>query len=422
MGLADWMKSSDLPFFGESKTKQWYDPRDWGQTAAEVSAEYDINQKHKQAHGRPTDLFRDQVRAQRESRTEPNPEIHGAGIRYYPQELYTPSQPNGIHFYINARRSSAAAQAALTGGDQTALDRANAAYQEDYTKENRAKAEMYENTLSNTGALTAAIGTATAIKSGALLDKDASPFGQMATTVAGGLTGWAAGKMTAENNTTLRLLDSVQLYVPQSVVTAYQANWDQAELGMAGMLTTGRAGAGDFLSGDMAEMGVRGVVGSMANIPKAAGMNADFGAAFEATSKKVANPFKEQLFKSIGFRKFSFSYTFAPRNSSEYNNVASIVKLFKYHMHPEQSETDMFLIYPSEFSIKFEYFNGTDVHENMHMPHISSCILENVKVTYGPDGAFQTVQNSDGAPSEITMELSFAETEALTANRISQGL
>ena len=58
----------------------------------------------------------------------------------------------------------------------------------------------------------------------------------------------------------------------------------------------------------------------------------------------------------------------------------------------------------------------------MHMPHISSCILENVKVTYGPDGAFQTVQNSDGAPSEITMELSFAETEALTANRISQGL
>ena len=137
--------------------------------------------------------------------------------------------------------------------------------------------------------------------------------------------------MAAENNTTVRLLDSIQLFVPQSIITAYQANWDQEELGMAGMLTTGRAGVGDFLSGEGAEAVIRGTVGGAANIPKAAGINMDAGAAFEATSKKVMNPFKEQLFKSIGFRKFSFTYSFAPRNPGEYKNVEEIIQLFKYH-------------------------------------------------------------------------------------------
>ena len=28
---------------------------------------------------------------------------------FYPQELFTPSQPHGVHFYINARSNSAAA-------------------------------------------------------------------------------------------------------------------------------------------------------------------------------------------------------------------------------------------------------------------------------------------------------------------------
>ena len=214
------------------------------------------------------------------------------------------------------------------------------------------------------------------------------------------------------------------LYVPQSVITQYQANYDQAELGLAGLLTTGRGGVTDFLSGEGAETVARGVAGAVANVPKAAGVNADFNAAIEASSKKVANPFKEQLFKSMGFRKFSFSYTFSPRNLNEYNMVREIIQKFKYHMHPTVSESDIFLIYPSEFSIQFEHYDERtkQVSVNDHLPKISSCILENVKVVYGPDGVFQTIKNTGGIPSEITMELAFAELETLTANRIEQGL
>ena len=55
------------------------------------------------------------------------------------------------------------------------------------------------------------------------------------------------------------------------------------------------------------------------------------------------------------------------------------------------------------------------------MPKISSCVLEGMKVVHGPDGLFNTFQNSEGMPSEITMELNFAELETLTAKRIEQG-
>ena len=368
--------------------------------------------------------FTDQVQEQANSRTR----YRGDGscpapLSYYPQELFTSSQPNGIHFFINARSNSAAA-ISQHKAQPGMLAAAQAEYQAEYTKENRAKAEQYETTLGGTAALTAAIGTATAIKSGAILKKGASNLGKTLTTAGGALIAGGASVAAAEVITTVRLLDSIQLYVPQSIITAYQANWDQAELGMAGLLTTGRTGMGDILSGEMVEAGARGVAAGAANLPKAAGANADFGAAFEATSKKVANPFKEQLFKSIGFRKFSFSYTFSPRNINEYNMVEEIIHKFKYHMHPQVSESDIFLIYPSEFSIQFEYYdeNTKQVAVNQNLPKISSCILENVKVVYGPDGLFQTVKNTGGMPSEITMELSFAEIETLTSNRIDQGL
>ena len=366
--------------------------------------------------------FTDQVQEQANSRTKYKSGAN-SGISYYPQELFTSSQPNGIHFFINARSNSAAA-ISQHKANPDALAAAQAEYQAEYTKENRAKAEQYETVLGGTAALTAAIGTATAIKSGAILKKGSSNLGKTLTTAAGSVVAGGAAVAAAEVITTVRLLDSIQLYVPQSIITAYQANWDQAELGMAGLLTTGRTGVGDILSGEMLEAGARGVAGGAANLPKAAGANADFGAAFEATSKKVANPFKEQLFKSIGFRKFSFSYTFSPRNIHEYNMVEEIIHKFKYHMHPQVSESDIFLIYPSEFSIQFEYYdeNTKQVSVNENLPKISSCILENVKVVYGPDGLFQTVKNTGGMPSEITMELSFAEIETLTSNRIDQGL
>ena len=109
------------------------------------------------------------------------------------------------------------------------------------------------------------------------------------TTVVAG-TGAALVKSAVEagdwiqNMESVRLLKSIQLHVPQSIVSAYTASWTEAELGIAGLLGKEGAGAGflgeggtlkDIMSGEGAEFMTRNIIAGAANIPKAAGANAD---------------------------------------------------------------------------------------------------------------------------------------------------
>jgi hypothetical protein len=351
-----------------------------------------------------------------------NPGFNNGQTLQYPQELYTLSQPHGVHFYINARQTSVAAEKAHGEGyDKTALLEANAEYNKDYTQENRAKAENYENAMKGAGLLAGALGMAAGITGGAVTTAGASKGAKLLTTIAGGLIGMGLGAIVSKNTSTIRLLKSIQMHVPQSVIAGYIANWDETSLGAAGMLGSGRFDLQDLA--EAPEFLARGMISAAANIPKGIGGNADFGATLEATSKKIANPYKEQLFKSMGFRRFSFNYNFAPRNLGEAQMVLEIIDTFKYHMHPEASDGDMYLIYPAEFSIEFEILDETSgiVKRNPYLPKVSSCALTSVKATYGPDGMFNTFQGTDGIPTEMALELQFTELETLTAVRIAQG-
>ena len=87
-------------------------------------------------------------------------------------------------------------------------------------------------------------------------------------------------------------------------------------------------------------------------------------------------------------------------------------------MHPERSMEDLFLIYSSEFNMMFKYKN----EENDWIHKISTCILNDMKVTYGSDGIFTTIKGTQGAPSEIALQLAFTELETLDTERIDAGL
>jgi hypothetical protein len=56
--------------------------------------------------------------------------------------------------------------------------------------------------------------------------------------------------------------------------------------------------------------------------------------------------------------------------------------------------------------------------ENDYYNRISTCVLENVAVDYTPGGVRSF---ADGAPTQITMGLTFKETELLTKDRIDEG-
>lgn len=221
---------------------------------------------------------------------------------------------------------------------------------------------------------------------------------------------------------TLRTLGSINLFISQPPVARYSANWENKELGAAAGLIKNlseAASQGDVLEGTqgVGQLLARGTIKAAANLPSALGIAGELGAAVDLASRRVANPYKEQLFTSMGFRQFAFNYKFAPKNETEYQNVKNIIEMFKYHMHPENDPTGLFLEYPSEFEIEYCYKG----ERNKNLNKISSCALTDIKVTYGNQDSFTTFKGTDGAPAEINLELAFTELETLTNNRIADG-
>ena len=332
----------------------------------------------------------------------------------YPEDLGTKKFPNMVKFYINAKKVTAENSGREYNElPEDALD----------LNQNRAGADNYERITKEASFIAGSIGGYFGGK--ALAGQDTGMAQDLLKGAGTGLVAMGAMAMVDENQETVRLKETISLYVPQSVVAAYTANWDEVDLGpFAGQLGSNTGSISDLSLSDSVELGGRGAIAAAANVPAAVGVgDLNLGNLFEATSKKVGNPYKEQLFKSMGFRQFSFSYVFSPKNEKEFNDVEQIISLFKENMHPDVSEGGMFLIYPSEFSIEFHHVtpgsSGSQI--NTHLPRISSCALKNQKVTYGPDGMLNTFRNSHGRPTEITMELQFVELETLTAKRIRDG-
>ena len=179
---------------------------------------------------------------------------------------------------------------------------------------------------------------------------------------------------------------------------------DSALMGMgmlaAGMLAASKAGS------DKGAMGLAG--GALAGATLT-------GTTMQAMTKTKTNPFREMLFESISERAFRFSYKFLPKSRAEVDNIKRIIDLFKFHMHPELTTSNLFFIYPAEFQIAY-YFKG---EENTFYQKIAPCALTSLNVTYGGAGGMSTFH--DGTPTEINMSLDFKELEILTKERLEQG-
>lgn len=238
-------------------------------------------------------------------------------------------------------------------------------------------------------------------------------------TAAGGLFGLAASQAAGEQRAVFGDSEII-LHVSERVSTAYGANWDTGDLGgLVGALASGQA---QFSGRELTDYAMR----KASKIAGLVGFDT-LGNVIEATSKKVENPYREQLFRSMGFRKFMFDYRFSPRNEFEAiqvfgnrlpltdpNCVEGIIPCFIRHMHPTKSKSRLFLSYPSEFLIIY-YYNG---EENKYVRKISNCALTNMTVDYGAEG-YTTFK--DGVPTEAVIRMEFTELETLTADRIEAG-
>jgi hypothetical protein len=299
--------------------------------------------------------------------------------------------------------------------------------------------------------------------------------GALATTIKEGLNS-AVTKVNAEISETAsdfkakfgtsykRLRTAIALYVPNSIKADYSTAYEEAGsggvMGSAFSSLLSGQGLGNFAGNAMNETlrtgasvaagnlgkivgaAVGGVAGGLLGAKRSANA-AQAGAASGAASGglvgaildngmentralidratgQVVNPKKEVVFRHVQFRTHTFSYLFAPRNTTDVEVIKNIIKTFKMHMHPElptdDKDSGMYLIMPDEFDIEF-YSHGK---ENDFVHKIATSVLTDMSVDYTPTGHWSAFKQT-GHPVMVSLSLTFRELEPLVRNQIEGG-
>ena len=236
----------------------------------------------------------------------------------------------------------------------------------------------------------------TALKTGAVA-------GVAATAVAAA----AGGKMSRQQK---RITTAIALHIPNQLNIRYSMQWADEETMMYQATAALDPSVAKSMTGTETTIGqtTASIAASVAlsKTPVIAG-------ALSAASGLAANPKKEQIFKNVSHREFTFDYTFSPRDEDEARNVRNIINTFKLHMHPEYKDANNFVfIFPSEFDIF--YYQGTK--ENLNIHRHTSCVLKDMNINYTPNGLFTTF--ADGMPTQINVSFSFLELAILTKEQM----
>ena len=232
--------------------------------------------------------------------------------------------------------------------------------------------------------------------------------------------------------TTTRITDSIALYLPPNVADSTSAQYEDTPTGILGVAATDIVrGVKAFNEDDfelIGSLGGKALKETFQEILKNLG-----GGAVEALTGnegaiplankvfgRADNPFVEVFFNTMNIRTFTYNFNFAPRNEEETMEIQQIIQLFRFHMAPDLQEVNSrYLTLPSEFDIHYMYkANDGQSYENDYYGRIGTCVLENVTTNYTPNGVKSF---ADGAPTQITMSLTFRETEVLTKEKINAG-
>lgn len=219
---------------------------------------------------------------------------------------------------------------------------------------------------------------------------------------------------------TSRTKTAIRLYMPDTLSWSYQNQYRDASL--SGHLlgkAAGLLGGGASLIESVMKGGMEGALSNLVSNEKR-GLAGEFalgtvlgdaGLGLSAVGLAV-NPQIDVIYETPELRRFNFEFVFAPRDAAEGRTVQEIIKQFKFHSAPEilsQGGTfGRYFVPPSDFDIQFSVNS---------MGKISTCVLENVTIDYGPQG---TAFYQDGTPVHTRLTLQFKELEFITKDLIQE--
>ena len=247
--------------------------------------------------------------------------------------------------------------------------------------------------------------------------------------------------------------------LPEEFQYGYKADWGNTfKMGTMALMADnaakftaiGALGAGAGAGFTAALSNLQDMAGAAGNIP---GVNADeYAANMAAGAQMATNPFGVndslnptniaglggmapnenaiQMFSRMGFRQFSFSFSFAARNPKESQDIQTIIEWFKRGMHPGSSNgkgSAVLLTFPDVFVLEPMFMPVDETVDStgqrklevaeepiQHpmMPKTKICALTSLNVNTTPMSAINTI--FDGSIPLVTVELTFDETTALT--------
>jgi hypothetical protein len=209
---------------------------------------------------------------------------------------------------------------------------------------------------------------------------------------------------------------TIGLYMPPSVNVKYSMDYSEGEIGVMGealyslfkdyqdevglMDALNKAGAA--AAPGLIKMGV-GMIDKV--IPGVKDL-------YAIESGTILTPRTEMMFRGIGRREFSFSFTFIPKSTQESKDVHNIVKEFKVGMTPtfKLAGSTREMTIPDVFSIQYMHITS----QNNYINKIGKCYLKSMDVTYGGDKFVTYNADDKGAPPQrTTISLAFHELEVL---------
>ena len=247
--------------------------------------------------------------------------------------------------------------------------------------------------------------------------------------------------------------------LPEEFQYGYKADWGNTfKMGTMALMADnaakftalGALGAGAGAGFTAALSNLQDMAGAAGNIP---GVNADeYAANMAAGAQMATNPFGVndslnptniaglggmapnenaiQMFSRMGFRQFSFSFSFAARNPKESQDIQTIIEWFKRGMHPGSSNgkgSAVLLTFPDVFVLEPMFMPvdetvdrtgqrklevAEEPIQHPMMPKTKICALTSLNVNTTPMSAINTI--FDGSIPLVTVELTFDETTALT--------
>ena len=231
-----------------------------------------------------------------------------------------------------------------------------------------------------------------------------------------------------------RHLQSIYLAMPESVNFAEGIDWQGTDLGVIGGLKSGALGWNEksidygILAGGGAALGgagglaaslIPGISGIAGTVVGAVLGGSGLQSGIESTFGVKANPFKEQTFQGVGFRPFDFSFNFRARSDTDVKLIRDIIRAFRAYSKPtfkEGSDGSIFK-YPKEFLIEFLTLDkNNDYATNKHIPQIKFCICTAINTNFTAQG-WKSFEG--GAPVDISLQLTFQETEIITGEDVA---